>query len=71
MPTDLEMIFGSSGEGRPLTVTRSGDVDGVRVLVIGCIHGNEADGIAIVDHLLRMDTPDVGDRLLVPSVKPG
>ncbi|MGA1616447.1 MAG: hypothetical protein ACO38H_07120, partial [Ilumatobacteraceae bacterium] len=58
VPTDLEMIFGSSVEGRPLTVTRRGDLDGVRVLVIGCIHGNEADGMAIVEELSRMDPPE-------------
>jgi protein MpaA len=70
VPTDLEVVFGSSVEGRPLTVTRRGDVDGVRVLVIGCIHGNEADGIAIVEHLMRMDSPDGVDLWLVPTINP-
>ena len=70
VPTDLEMIFGSSVEGRPLTVTRRGNLDGVRVLVIGCIHGNEADGMAIVEQLTRIDPPEGVDLWLVPTINP-
>ncbi len=70
VPTDLEMIFGSSVEGRPLTVTRRGDLDGVRVLVIGCIHGNESDGMAIVEQLTRIDPPEGVDLWLVPTINP-
>ena len=70
MPSDLALVFGSSVEGRPLTVTRRGDPLGVRVLVIGCIHGNEADGMAIVDRLESIEVPDGVELWLVPTINP-
>jgi protein MpaA len=48
------MVFGHSVEGRPLEVTRVGEVDApVRVLVVGDVHGNEPAGEAIVARLRR------------------
>jgi protein MpaA len=70
VPSDLALVFGSSVEGRPLTVTRRGDPLGVRVLVIGCIHGNEADGMAIVDRLESIEVPDGVELWLVPTINP-
>ena len=41
------MLLGRSEQGRPILADRVGDPAGTRVLVFGCIHGNETAGIAI------------------------
>jgi protein MpaA len=46
--------LGRSEEGRPIVAVRAGDPHGVRVLVVGCIHGNEGAGIAIAQALERL-----------------
>ena len=48
--------LGRSEDGRPITVLRVGDPSGPRVLVFGCIHGNETAGIAIAKALERVHT---------------
>ncbi len=40
------------------------------MLVIGCIHGNEADGMAIVDRLESIEVPDGVELWLVPTINP-
>ena len=40
-------VLGRSELGRPITVVRVGDASGTRILVVGCIHGNECAGIAV------------------------
>lgn len=46
--------FGTSVRGRALTVTRVGSPTArVRVLVLGCLHGNECAGVPVVDRLRR------------------
>jgi protein MpaA len=42
----------------------------VRVLVVGVIHGNEADGVAIVDRLAVEPVPDGVELWLVRSMNP-
>ena len=63
--------FGHSVEGAPLVVTTRGPAAAeTNVLVVGCIHGNECAGRAIVRRLKRVDPPD-GVRLwLVSTVNP-
>jgi protein MpaA len=39
--------LGRSEDGRPIVAVRAGDPHGVRVLVVGCVHGNEDAGIAV------------------------
>ena len=52
------MLLGRSYDGRKIFVTRVGDPDGPRVLVFGCIHGNEPAGIAVALALKHVRTTD-------------
>ena len=49
---------------------RYGEVGGRRALVIGVIHGNEDDGIAILDQLRARPVPDGVELWLVDSMNP-
>ena len=64
-------ILGRSVSGRPIVVYRVGDPHAAhRVLVVGCIHGDECAGLPIIARL-RRSTPIPGVELwLVPSVNP-
>jgi murein peptide amidase A len=58
-------VIGHSVEGRAITVTRVGDPDAThRILVVGCIHGNEPAGRGIVETLQR-SSPAPGTQLLL------
>jgi protein MpaA len=58
-------VIGHSVEGRAITVTRVGDPDATRrILVVGCIHGNEPAGRGIVEGLGR-SSPAPGTQLLL------
>jgi protein MpaA len=69
-PTDVEMEIGRSVLDRPITVVRRGTPGGTVVLAIGVIHGNEADGAAIIDELTRVAVPDGVELWLVRSMNP-
>ncbi|MDW3214515.1 MAG: DUF2817 domain-containing protein [Ilumatobacteraceae bacterium] len=69
-PTDVEVEIGRSVEGRPITVIRRGDPSGTRVLAVGAIHGNEADGVSIIDRLAVEPVPDGVELWLVRSMNP-
>jgi protein MpaA len=62
------MLLGRSEDGRPIVALRVGDPNGRRVLVFGCIHGNEPAGIAVADALERVHT--VNDVWIVPNLNP-
>jgi murein peptide amidase A len=64
-------LIGRSVEGRPIGVTRVGDPAATRkILVVGCVHGDESAGRAIVA-VLRSATPPQGTALLlVPNLNP-
>lgn len=64
-------IIGRSVLGRPIFVHRVGDPDAAaRVLVVGCIHGNECAAFPVIDRL-RRSAPIPGVELwIVPSVNP-
>jgi protein MpaA len=66
--TVLTLLLGRSEQGRPITAERVGDPHGTRVLVVGCIHGNECAGIPIVRALAR--THARVDLWLVPNLNP-
>jgi succinylglutamate desuccinylase len=53
------VLLGRSWQGRPIRAVEVGIASGTRVLVVGCIHGNETAGIAIADALA---TPRVAIR---------
>jgi murein peptide amidase A len=63
--------LGTSVQGRPIEAIETGDPDGtLKVVVIGCIHGNEPVGISIADDLTtRRPAPGV-DLWVVPDMNP-
>ena len=63
--------IGHSVDGRPIVVrSRGPDRASVQVLIVGCIHGNECAGRAVVAALRRMPVPSTVRLLLVPTVNP-
>jgi protein MpaA len=72
--TDSEFIetrkLGESVEGRPIMAERRGTRGGRVVLIIGVIHGDENDGLAIMDRLHELDVPAGVDLWLVDSMNP-
>jgi len=64
-------VIGRSVEHRPITVTRIGDPNAARkVLVVGEVHGNERAGRAIVEALGKMTPPRGSELLLVEDLNP-
>jgi protein MpaA len=61
--------LGRSWQGRPIRAVEVGNPSGTRVLVVGCIHGNETAGITIADALERLAPRDL-DLWVVPDVNP-
>lgn len=76
-PVASRALLGRSGEGRPIAVTRIA-VPGLearrRVLVVGCVHGDECAGRAIVERLrsraLEGELPRGAELLLVRNLNP-
>lgn len=62
--------LGYSAGGRPIVAERYGTPGGRRVLVIGVIHGDEDDGVAIVDELRGREIPDGVELWIVESMNP-
>lgn len=64
--------IGRSVDGRPIGVMRLGDRERPRakVLVVGCVHGNECAGRAVVDRLERSPVPAGVELLLVRDLNP-
>lgn len=63
------MLLGRSVGGRAITAVEVGDPQGTRVLVVGCIHGNEPAGIAVAERLERLSPAGV-DLWIVPDLNP-
>ena len=62
-------MLGRSWEGRPIHVARVGDPDAARrVLVVGCIHGDECAGLAVTGRLLR--ARGAADLWVLPNLNP-
>ena len=70
IPNDIEIEFGRSVQNRPLTFIRRGNPNGVRVLVVGCIHGNECAGLPILDILKSTPAPSNIDLWILPKLNP-
>jgi protein MpaA len=66
-----QVVIGRSAHGSPIVATELGDPSSPRkVLIVGCIHGNETAGIAIADALAaRRALPGV-DLWIVPDLNP-
>ena len=61
-------VIGHSREGRAIKVVRTGNPTGPRVLIVGCIHGNECAARALVTPLVaaRIDA----DVWIIPTLNP-
>jgi murein peptide amidase A len=69
-PVDEREVVGESFEGRPIRVFHRGDPDDVRVLVVGCIHGDECAGVRIVGRLRRGSPRRSLDLWILPTLNP-
>ncbi len=65
-----QKVIGRSTQGRPIVAIERGTPDGVVVLVVGAIHGDEDAGIKIVDQLVKLPVPKGIDLWLIPTVNP-
>lgn len=65
------VVLGRSLEGRPIVVYELGDPASSRkVLVVGCLHGDECAGIAILERLRRLGALAGTDLWLLPDANP-
>ena len=63
--------IGHSVEGRAIApIVLGSPVAERRVLVVGCIHGNEGAGLAVVRRLLRTTAPAGTEIVVVPDLNP-
>lgn len=70
-PAAREAVLGRSVEGRAIRLTRLGDPDAARrVLVVGVIHGNEPAGGAVIRALRRGPAPAGVELWLLHSLNP-
>jgi protein MpaA len=67
--TGRSMLLGRSVDGRPITAVEVGDPTGTRILVVGCIHGNEPAGIAVARRLGRLSPAGI-DLWIVRDLNP-
>ena len=64
-------LLGRSWEGRPIEVVRVGDPGSARrVLVVGCIHGNECAGTAVTRRLLQLGRRPRADLWVLRNLNP-
>ena len=64
-------LLGRSHEGRPIRAFRIGNPRApTRILVVGCIHGDECAGTAVTQRLLRLTRPIALDLWVVQNVNP-
>src|SRR5262249_25445698 len=64
------LAIGRSVQGRPIVAVERGTPGGAVVLVIGVIHGDEDDGVAIVERLATAPVPAAVDLWLIESMNP-
>jgi protein MpaA len=67
---DERKLLGESFEGRPIRVFHRGDPDEIRVLVVGCIHGDECAGVRIAKRLRTGRPRPFLDLWILPSLNP-
>jgi protein MpaA len=66
-----EVLLGRSEQGRPIVAWEAGDPNAKRrLLVVGCIHGNEPAGLAIASAVARARVPAGTDLWVVPDLNP-
>lgn len=65
------VVLGSSVLHRPIVAEHIGDPDSPwRVLVVGCVHGDERGGISVVRRLSRIRPLPEVDLWLIPNLNP-
>ncbi len=65
------MVIGRSVDGRPITAIAIGPEHASRkILIVGCIHGNECAGVAITSALARLPVPRGVQLWLLPLANP-
>lgn len=74
-PADTRVVhdelLGRSLRGRPIAIIERGDPDAARrILVVGCIHGNETAGIAVANRLRSIPIRPEVDLWVIPSANP-
>jgi protein MpaA len=69
-PVDERELLGESFGGRPIRVFHRGDPDDARVLVVGCIHGDECAGVRIAGRLRRGPPRRFVDLWILPTLNP-
>jgi protein MpaA len=67
---DERELLGESTEGRPIRAFHRGDPEEIRVLVVGCIHGNECAGIQIARRLRTGPPRYFIDLWILPNLNP-
>jgi protein MpaA len=67
---DEREVLGESFEGRPIRVFHRRDPDDVRVLVVGCIHGDECAGVRIGGRLRTGSPRRFLDLWILPTLSP-
>jgi murein endopeptidase len=66
-----KVVLGHSVQGRPIRAIRLGDpASDRRLLVVGCIHGNEAAGMAVTRRLLRSRRLLPAELWVIPTLNP-
>jgi protein MpaA len=65
-----EVRIGTSVQGRPLVAIQRGTPGGKPVMIVGVIHGDEDEGIRVVDKLRSLPVPPGVDLWLVPTINP-
>ena len=63
-------VIGHSVDGRAIHAVESGTPGRPRVLVVGCIHGNECAGSAVTHNLVRRKPPGSFDLWVIHCVNP-
>ena len=65
------ILLGRSVDGRPIIAIETGDPSSaLKVLVVGCIHGNECAGTAVIEQLLILRPPQRVDLWTIPNLNP-
>jgi protein MpaA len=64
-------LIGHSVDGRPIVSVRSGATDpALKVVVIGCIHGDETAGMRVARRLIAAGAPAGVELWVVPTLNP-
>jgi protein MpaA len=70
-PIRHQVVLGRSEQGRPIVAWELGDPNAPRrVLVVGCVHGNEPAGIAIANAVAHARVPAGTEVVVVPDLNP-